>query len=130
MGIAELEPPTATTTSWDFSYIDPVTEDALNAFAGHPVVLNFTTIPEWMFKTAKPVAFPADPTKIDWDYEEGKELLDPTFREVADYFARVVAWYVNGGFTDEIGRCTDRGITTKWTTGRFSMSPTSNTGSA
>jgi len=104
MGIAELEPPTATTTSWDFSYIDPVTEDALNAVAGHPVVLNFTTIPEWMFKTAKPVAFPADPTKIDWDYEQGKELLDPTFREVADYFARVVAWYVKGGFTDELGK--------------------------
>jgi hypothetical protein len=104
MGIAELEPPTATTTSWDFSYIDPVTEDAFNALAGHPVVLNFTTIPEWMFKTEKPVAVPADPTKFDWDYEQGKELRDPTFREVADYFARVVAWYVNGGFTDELGK--------------------------
>jgi len=62
-GVAELEPPTATKTSWDFSYIDPVTEDALKALAGHSVVLNFTTIPAWMFKTAKPVGYPADPTK-------------------------------------------------------------------
>ena len=71
MGVAELEPPTATTTSWDFSYIDPVTEDALNALAGHPVVLNFTTIPEWMFKTPETGPYPADPTKIDWDYDAG-----------------------------------------------------------
>jgi len=103
-GVAELEPPTATKTSWDFSYIDPVTEDALKALAGHSVVLNFTTIPAWMFKTAKPVGYPADPTKVDWDYAQGRELRDPTFREVADYFARVVAWYVKGGFTDEIGK--------------------------
>ena len=103
MGIAELEPPTITKTYWDFSYIDPLVEDAMGALAGHPVVLNFTTIPEWMFKTAKPVAYPADPTKIDWGYEQGKELRDPTFREVADYFARVVSWYVKGGFTDERG---------------------------
>ncbi|HUI41655.1 MAG TPA: glycosyl hydrolase family 39 [Terriglobia bacterium] len=104
MGIAELEPPTATSTSWDFSHIDPVVEDALGALAGHPVVLNFTTIPEWMFKTPKRVAYPADLTKVDWDYEQGKELRDPTYREVADYFARVVSWYVQGGFTDERGK--------------------------
>ena len=42
MGIAELQPPTATTTSWDFSYIDPVVEDALNALAGHPSKTNGT----------------------------------------------------------------------------------------
>jgi len=68
-GVAELEPPTATTTSWDFSYIDPVTEDALQALRGHAVVWNFTTIPAWMFKTAKPVSYPAEPTKRVWDYE-------------------------------------------------------------
>ena len=35
-GVAELAPPTATTTSWDFSKLDPVTEDVMNALQGHP----------------------------------------------------------------------------------------------
>ena len=103
-GVAELEAPTATATSWNFSYIDPLTEDAMQALRGHPVVWNFTTIPAWMFKTAKPVSYPADPTKRIWDYEQGTELRDPSLREVADYFARLVAWYVKGGFTDELGK--------------------------
>lgn len=104
MGIAELQPPTAMKTYWDFSQIDPLVEDAMGALKGHPVVLNFTTIPEWMFKTAKPVAYPADPNKLDWDYEQGSQLRDPTLHEVADYYSRLVSWYVKGGFTDELGR--------------------------
>ena len=60
-GILELDPPTGTKTSWDFSYVDPVTEDVMNVTKGHPLVLNFSAIPEWMFKTDKPVPYPADP---------------------------------------------------------------------
>ena len=104
MGVAELEPPSATTTSWDFTYLDPVTEDFLNALQGHPVVMDFTTIPQWMFKTPEPVRYPADPTKLFWEYEQGVELRDPTCKEVGDYFARLAGWYVNGGFTDELGK--------------------------
>ncbi len=103
-GIAELEPPTATTTHWDFSKVDQVTEDVLNAVHGHTVVMNFTTIPEWMFKDTKPVHYPDDPAKACWDCAPGKELRDPTYREVADYFSRVVSWHVKGGFTDELGK--------------------------
>lgn len=109
LGVAELEPPTAITTSWDFSHIDPITEDIMKALDGHPVVWNFTTIPAWMFKTRESVRYPADPTTTDWDYAQGKKLRDPTFREVADYFARVVAWHVNGGFTDELGKWHESG---------------------
>jgi hypothetical protein len=36
-----------------------MTEDFMNATAGHSVILNFSTIPQWMFKTEKPVAYPA-----------------------------------------------------------------------
>jgi hypothetical protein len=104
LGVAELDPPTPTKTSWHFSFIDPATEDAMKALAGHPVVLNFTTIPAWMFKTAEPVPYPADPRKEAWHYDQGTELRDPTYREVADYFARIVSWYVKGGFTDELGK--------------------------
>jgi hypothetical protein len=103
LGVAELRPPGKHSTSWDFSYVDPQIEDAMKALDGHPVVWNFSTIPEWMFKTPKPVVVPADPYQVFYDYEQGKELAVP-YREVADYFARVVSWYVKGGFTDELGK--------------------------
>ena len=45
LAVAELEPPKDGKTSWDFSLIDPMTEDFLEATAGHSVMLNFSTIP-------------------------------------------------------------------------------------
>lgn len=104
LGVAELAPPKDGKTSWDFSLIDPMTIDFLEATKGHSVVLNFSTIPQWMYKTEKPVTFPDDPDKPVWDYEQGTELRDPTFQEVADYYARLLSWYTKGGFTDEFGK--------------------------
>jgi hypothetical protein len=109
LGVAELEPPTKETTSWNFSLIDPMAIDFLNATKGHPVILNFSTIPAWMFKTAKPVEYPEDPDLAVWDYTQGTELRDPSGKEVGDYFARLVSWYVNGGFSDELGKRHDSG---------------------
>ena len=103
LGVAELEPPTPQKTSWDFSLIDPMTKDFFDATAGHPTVLELSTIPNWMFKTEKPVTYPDDPNKVDFAYSQGTELRDPSGKEVGDYFARVAGWYVNGGFTDENG---------------------------
>jgi hypothetical protein len=103
-GVMELTPPTATSTSWDFSYADPMVEDIMNAVQGHPIVLNFTSIPEWMFKQTESIHYPKDPGQICWACSDGKVLRDPTYREAADYFARVVSWYVKGGFTDELGK--------------------------
>lgn len=104
LAVAELEPPTADHTSWNFSLLDPLVSDFFSAAADHPVMLNFSTIPQWMFRTAKPVNFPANPDEVTWDYEQGQELRDPSLKEVADYYARVAAWYSHGGFTDELGR--------------------------
>jgi hypothetical protein len=104
LGVAELEPPKDGKTSWDFSLIDPMTIDFLEATNGHPVVLNFSTIPQWMVKTDKPVSYPADPDQPVWDYTQGSDFRDPTFKEVADYYARLLAWYTQGGFTDELGK--------------------------
>jgi hypothetical protein len=104
LGVAELEPPGKEKTSWDFSLIDPMTIDFLNATKGHPVILNFSTIPAWMFKTPKPVTYPSNPNEVTWTYTQGTELRDPTLKELGDYYARLVSWYVNGGFTDELGK--------------------------
>ena len=103
LAVAELEPPTKEKTSWDFSLIDPMTEDFMSATAGHSVILNFSTIPQWMFKTATPVSYPSDPDQVDWDYTQGTELRDPSMKELGDYYARLVSWYTRGGFTDELG---------------------------
>jgi hypothetical protein len=104
LAVAELEPPTAQTTSWDFSLIDPMTVDFLTATKGHTTVMNFSTIPAWLFKTEKPVTYPADPDQPAWNYTQGTELRDPTGKELGGYYERLVDWYVNGGFTDENGK--------------------------
>ena len=103
LAVAELEPPTAQKTAWDFSLIDPMTKDFLAATDGHAAILNFSTMPTWLFKTDKPATYPADPNKVDWGYTQGTELRDPSGKEMGGYFARLVSWYVNGGFTDENG---------------------------
>lgn len=103
LAVAELEPPTPQKTSWDFSLIDPMTKDFLAATDGQSTVMNFSTTPAWMWETEKPVPYPADPNQVDWHYTQGAELRDPSGKELADYYARLVSWYVNGGFTDENG---------------------------
>jgi hypothetical protein len=104
IAVAELEPPTKEKTSWDFTYIDPVTKDFLAATEGHSTIINFSTIPAWMFKTDKPVTYPSDPNQVFWDYTQGSELRDPSGKELGDYFGRLVSWYTQGGFTDENGK--------------------------
>ena len=101
--VAELEPPKDGKTSWDFSRIDPMTLDFLHATEGHSPILNFSTIPVWFYKTAKPVVVPANPDQLFGSESQGTELLDPTCNDVAGYYARLVSWYTQGGFTDELG---------------------------
>ena len=104
LAVAELEPPADGKTSWDFSLIDPMMEDFMHATAGHPVVVNFSTMPAWLFKTEKPVKYPDDPWQVAWDYTQGSELRDASMQEAAQYYARLLAWYTQGGFTDEAGK--------------------------
>ena len=104
LAVAELEPPEDSTASWDFSLLDPFAEDFALASEGHSTIWNFSTIPQWMFKTEKPVAYPADPGQVTWSYEQGTEFRDPSLRELADYYARLLSWYTRGGFTDEYGK--------------------------
>jgi hypothetical protein len=104
LAVAELQPPTRQKTSWDFSVIDPLTLDFLNATKGHSVVLNFSTIPAWMYKTAAPVTYPDDPDSVFWNYTQGNVPRDSTYHEIAGYYARLYSWYTKGGFTDELGK--------------------------
>ncbi len=103
LGVAELQAPTHEKTFWDFSVIDPMTLDFLNATKGHSVILNFSTIPEWMYKTDQPVTYPDDPYTVFWNYTQGNIPRDTTYGEIANYYARLSSWYTKGGFTDELG---------------------------
>ena len=103
LAVAELDPPGTNSTSWDFSLIDPMTLDFFDATKGHSKILNFSTIPAWLFKTPQPVSYPTDPNEPVWNYTQGTELRDPTMKELGDYYARLVSWYHSGGFTDELG---------------------------
>jgi hypothetical protein len=102
--VAELYPPANGKTSWDFSAIDPPLEEFLKAMDGHSFIMNFSTIPEWMFKTEKPV----DPLKAAWGYEQGTEL-SAGLQDLGDYCARLVSWYTQGGFKDEYGKWHESG---------------------
>lgn len=104
VAVAELQAPTNTQTFWDFSRVDPIVKDFMGATKGRPVVMNFSTIPVWMFKTKEPVVYPTDPDEPFWSYNQGTTLRDTTMKEVADYFVRVFSWYTKGGFTDELGK--------------------------
>ena len=103
LAVAELKPPTPQKTFWDFSLIDPMTKEFFAATQGHTTVMNFSTIPAWLFKTNKPVTYPDDPDQVDWHYTQGTELLDVSGKELGGYYTRLVSWYVDGGFTDEDG---------------------------
>lgn len=110
LAVAELEPPGASGTSWDFSLIDPMVKDFFDATGNTPTVINFSTIPAWLFKTDKSVGYPSDPNGLGWDYTQGTELRDPTGKELGEYYARLVSWYTNGGFSDENGKAHASGL--------------------
>ncbi|MGB8112131.1 MAG: glycosyl hydrolase family 39 [Candidatus Sulfotelmatobacter sp.] len=102
MAVAELRPPEGDQTFWDFQYMDPLVDDFLRASEGHSSVFSFSTIPQWMFTTVKPIVYPDDPNQVFWDYTQGTELTN--VQAMADYYARLAGWYTQGGFTDELGK--------------------------
>src|SRR5665213_769339 len=103
MAVVELKAPTKNKTFWDFNKIDPIVEDFMKAQEGHSVVMNFSTIPAWMFKTDKPVDYPSNPDSVFWSYNQGNEFRDATLKELTGYYERLFSWYTKGGFTDELG---------------------------
>ncbi len=103
LAVAELQPPSHGRTHWNFSLIDPMVRAFMRATRGHSVIMNFSTIPEWLFTTAKPVPYPQNPNQVYWGYEQGTQLRNKSLKPLANYYARLVSWYTRGGFRDEYG---------------------------
>jgi hypothetical protein len=93
--IAALEPPDNNKTSWDFSALDPMFADFMDAVGDHPIIMNYQAIPGWMMKQSKPE---------NLTNEIGSFFRDSTGMEPARYFARIMEWYTRGGFNDEFGK--------------------------
>lgn len=107
LAVAELMSPDQSHTFWDFSLIDPLVIDFMKAQQGRSVVMNFSTIPAWMFVTPTPKSYPSDPDETAWTYGgafEPDPLRDPSLKELADYYGRLVSWYTRGFFVDELGQ--------------------------
>jgi hypothetical protein len=94
-------------TSWDFEWPDQSMVDFMVASGDgeRSAIPNFSTPPQWLF-TGPRQLYPDDPLQTFWSYENGgpNNLVDPTGQQFGEYYGRLVAYYVEGGFTDEGGR--------------------------
>lgn len=109
LSVPEIDAPVTNgsvcTTSWDFSYADPLVEDFYSSTPNVSHIINFSTTPGWMWvlPDGTNYTYPEDINETDFGYNQGTQLRDPSLKEISDYYARLVSWYVNGGFTDECG---------------------------
>lgn len=110
--VAELDAPVkGKDTSWNFTHIFPMLEDFMNAVyaRNHTTVLNFATQPCWLFGTAdnkeQDCSYPDNPDESFFAYLRGNRsnLLHPSGKDLARYYARLMAFLVHGRFTDEHG---------------------------
>jgi hypothetical protein len=106
MAVAELRAPAGGHTYWDFTLMDQITVDFMNAAEGRPVALDFSTIPSWMVKTKLPDVIPENPDERTTNYGVNREFTEfhSTIKSYAAYQARLASWYTKGGFSDEYGK--------------------------
>lgn len=92
--IVEPYPPTDAGCQWDFSELDKKLADELAVCDRDTFVYNIRTCPPWMLdKSASAPLFPGTSGVVK----------DKSYQQLADFCARVVAWYNKGGFADELG---------------------------
>ncbi|CAF0918052.1 unnamed protein product [Adineta ricciae] len=99
----QCDPP-QNNTYYNFTYLDTMLEDFLDATDGHSRIISFCTQPTWLFKQDTPHIYPDNASLVDWEYPVGTELVDDTMQALGDYYGRLLAWYTRGGFIDEYGR--------------------------
>ena len=95
-----------TFTYWDFKVPDEGMLDFLAAAnsSERTAIPNFSTIPNWLLVNGDRSYFPDDPLGETWGYESGKVFRDASLKDLGDYYGRLLAHYVEGGFMDEGGR--------------------------
>ena len=105
LAVAELEPPKDGQTFWDFSLIDPMMEDFMNATAG-PLgggELQHHS-PSGCSRPRSRCRIRPIRTSSPGTTNRGRNCVTPAARNWRNYYARLVSWYTQGGFTDEAGK--------------------------
>lgn len=101
----QCDPP-RNNTYWDFEHFDPIAMNVFEATKDRKPIMSFSTTPNWLWTQAggSPVHYyPDDYRVVDWNYNTGNELVDPTCTAIGQYFGRLISWFTQGGFTDEYG---------------------------
>ncbi len=109
----QCDPP-QNNTYYNFTYLDTMLQDFLDATDGHSPIISFSTQPNWLFKQDVPHIYPDDASQTDWRYPVGSVLVDDTMQALGDYYGRLFAWYTRGGFIDEYGRKHTSGYEYSW----------------
>ena len=93
-------------TYWNFTLLDEGMLDFLTAADSsvRTSIPNFSTPPNFLFNNTDRSYFPDDPLGETFSYEKGLALADPTGTALGDYYGRLLAYYIEGGFVDEAGR--------------------------
>ena len=88
---------------WDFSQLDALMLDfwqAVDGDASQPIP-NFSTQPSWLYD-ALHYTYPEDATRPWYGYDRGTAPAANS-SALGDYYGRLYAWYMRGGFVDEAG---------------------------
>jgi hypothetical protein len=91
---------------WNFTLPDLVNVPVIAAISDHTPIINFSVQPKYFYDWPRP-DLPDDVRAIVNDYAEGASTSDSrlpdAIKRMGEYHARYLAWYTNGGFTDEFG---------------------------
>jgi hypothetical protein len=113
LGVAALDPPTATTTSWNFTLLDEHFLDVWNAVEGgttnlgEKMIPNFSTPPAWLYGMSwshnTECTYANHCTERGYEKGTAPASAHGGLDALGEYYGRLLAWYTKGGFVDELG---------------------------
>ena len=95
----EMVVPALEKGKWNFSKLDPVLSDANDALGAHPMTLDVSTLPAWLFDDLPDYRDPKDPSQKKvwpWYGGDGHHLRDPSLKELVDYHDALVGHFARG----------------------------------
>ncbi len=131
VAVTELYPPDCTATkpatNWNSTLFDGIMRDFMEAVCGEDAVKGkckfsvaqqLSTMPSWLYVNGTdPATINEDPWRYNGfdDYNKGTELKDETCLPMAQYMARLVGWYTQGGYFDSCGHYHESNLHYNWT---------------
>lgn len=100
---------------WNFTYPDMVMKDFMDACGDASVTIDIETSPDWMWTDSNESTYHTCASDTSAELPPGPRLrcphwgdpshpVDPTWRQLAEYYRNVADWYTKGGFVDADGK--------------------------